>query len=473
MNRNKLYYIALLVIFLEGYIVLASELIAIRLLAANLSGTTDVISVVISAVLLPLAFGYYYGGKFSQQNGQNSIRKKLVSNFVNALICLSIAFNYILITIFFAAVNTIFKNHYIISTLIYCGIFLVYPVFLLGQTIPLISNYFLKHNLSSISGKILFFSTIGSLCGSLVSTLLLMPIIGLNNTIISTIFLTIIMIFILDKRSNISNKIICVVCGIVIVFSNSADFMKTLNIVKDNEYHTIKILEKPSDDNKEKTLYFAANNAAYSILHFKNDKVVSSAAYIEYAEQFLKKDPRNPQDVLVLGAGGFAFGVNDKINNYTYVDIDKDLKEVAEKHFLNKALDENKKFEVISARLFAKNSDKKYDYILLDTFSGINVPQQLITVEFFNELKSIMKDDGIIVVNMITSLYFKNTFSKKFDNVVRSVFPHYYVTPVTQPNAKNQLFTNDNMNILYVIKDLDVYTAEKYTDDKSEYYLDK
>ena len=50
-------------IAIEGYAVLAVELIAIRQLTPYVGNATDTVAIVIAAVLLPLAFGYEAGGR--------------------------------------------------------------------------------------------------------------------------------------------------------------------------------------------------------------------------------------------------------------------------------------------------------------------------------------------------------------------------------------------------------------------------
>ena len=41
----------------------------------------------------------------------------------------------------------------------------------------------------------------------------------------------------------------------------------------------------------------------------------------------------------------------------------------------------------------------KYDYIIHDCFSGGGVPEHIFTVEFWADLKKIMRDDGVLAVN--------------------------------------------------------------------------
>ena len=55
--------ILLVAVALEGYVVLAVELLAIRQLTPYVGNATDTVAIVIAAVLLPLAFGYEAGGR--------------------------------------------------------------------------------------------------------------------------------------------------------------------------------------------------------------------------------------------------------------------------------------------------------------------------------------------------------------------------------------------------------------------------
>ena len=132
MNKNHLLF---LIILLEGYVVLACELIAIRTLVPFVGSGTEVISIVISAVLLPLAIGYHVGGqRFQKERAKRkgkvtSIRKIVLVNLINAMIPLAMGLSYVIQELFFALLNGIGIVHHIPQTAIFCVIFLVYPVF--------------------------------------------------------------------------------------------------------------------------------------------------------------------------------------------------------------------------------------------------------------------------------------------------------------------------------------------------------
>jgi hypothetical protein len=71
MHNRRIEFFLLSVILTEGYILLSSELLAIRLSIPFVGSGTDTISIIIAAVLLPLAFGYYQGGKSSRPPRRN------------------------------------------------------------------------------------------------------------------------------------------------------------------------------------------------------------------------------------------------------------------------------------------------------------------------------------------------------------------------------------------------------------------
>lgn len=148
------------VILLEGYVVLASELLAIRLLVPFVGSGVEVVAIIISAVLLPLAVGYHRGGRAltrARAAGQlPSVRRFLLRNVLSAQIVLTLGLSYLFLELFFGTLQAIGLDSLIGQTVLYALMFLVMPVYLLGQTVPLISHYFAKQHLSEMTGRMLF-----------------------------------------------------------------------------------------------------------------------------------------------------------------------------------------------------------------------------------------------------------------------------------------------------------------------------
>ena len=474
MNKNQLLYLTIL---LEGYVVLACELIAIRTLIPFVGSGTEVIAIVISAVLLPLAVGYHAGGQKlrrawkAKKNSTVSVRKILLKNLLNAMVPLTLGLSYVLQEIFFTALGAIGITHHIAQASLFCLLVLVYPVYLLAQTIPLLSNYFSKQHLSAVTGKMLFFSTLGSFAGSVFSTIVLMMVIGVHYTLIFTMGLLALLVFLLTRRIWEFDNVMAAFMLIVAYALNSGDMMAQFNIVANNQYGMTRIYEEPENDRIVMDIN-RSYSAAYSADPTKRFK------YLQWIENNIINpaiESGEPKKFLILGAGGFTVGMDDEFNDYVYVDIDGSLQETSEKYLLPKPLGKNKKFVAMSARAFLTRHKEEYDFILTDVFNNIKtIPQEATTVEFFTECKRLLKDRGILVANTIASPAFENKFEVRYENTFREVFPRFTSQIIHQMNPwKEGKLAIDN--VLYVYHHRPQFHEDQtiYTDDLNSYSLDR
>lgn len=245
--------------------------------------------------------------------------------------------------------------------------------------------------------------------------------------------------------------------------------MKNFHIIENNQYNTVQFLQFDGQR------HLILNNNMSSMYTDEGRKHL----YIEFIEQValtpIWDEKKNPKDVLVIGAGGFTLGFGDHGNHYDYVDIDKSLKDIAEKHILQQPLQSNQTFHPLPARGFLAQTDKKYDVIVLDAFQGaMTIPEHLITREFFAEVKSHLKDDGKMLSNFGVLPNFKSAFSRNLDNTIRSVFPYvsrhaihnyYGLWEDEEPNITNVIYIYRNNG-----HDEDVKTI--YSDLKNPAFLD-
>ncbi len=340
-------------IIIEGYVVLSSELLAMREVISYVGSGTDVASIIIAAVLMPMAFGYYAGGRFRPglRNGKYySVRKTLVRNVLIAAAILLPGLSIMTIDLFFYNLVALGLHDRILSVSLYALIFLVVPVFLLAQTIPLISNYFSSQRLSAITGKMLLFSTIGSFMGAVLSTLVLMTHLGVHHTVSINFVLLFILVLLMSRKKAYDQKLVMGLIMFAALWMNSSSMMKDAGILANNAYNTVSVVSTESPNGLRHLLI---NNSYSSGINENGSKY----EYIEYMEKhFLYSRMAGgnapKMSVLVIGTGGFTFGLEDTFNDYTYVDIDKELKEIAERDFLQENLTKNKTFVPQDARAF-------------------------------------------------------------------------------------------------------------------------
>ncbi len=459
------------IIFLEGYVVLSTELLAIRLLIPFTGSGTDTVSIVIAAVLMPLAFGYYAGGRFRpRENGRlrATVRKKLIFNLVTAAVILTPGLSYaVLDWLFDVAYRDWHINNRLVLTTMYSALFLVYPVFLLGQTVPLVSNYFAGNRLPVMAGKILFISTLGSFMGAIFCTLVLMTWLGVHTSAAVTVACLVLPVIILSKR-RISPELLAALACLAAAFAlNSGAVMRKHDVVANNRHHLIQV----TDVERTRFMKIDHTNAAGI-----ERGVGSMFQYIQFIERTyiepLIWDGGPPREILVMGAGGFTLGMNDMKNDYVYIDLDPDLQQIAEDEFLDAKLGPNKKFVPLEARAFLYQNDRKFDLIMIDLFRGPgSSPEHLVTQEFFIQVKDALKPGGIVVANYLASPNFSDPFTITLDNTIRSVFKN-----VGRQSLQDYLGWEKEppwINVIYSYYHNPDAPTGIYTDDKNTSLFDK
>lgn len=459
------------VILTEGYIVLSSELLAIRLSIPFVGSGTDTVSIIIAAVLLPLAFGYYAGGHFYPRRtfrSYKNVRSKLVSNLLMAFAFLLPGLSHVFLDAFFKGLTAVVTTDLRLQTAIYASLFIATPVYLLGQTIPLVSNYFPEHMLPRTTGRILFFSTLGSFAGATASTLVLMSFVGVHYTVTLNFILLFGLIWTLGKDKR-SPSVACALVFLIIGASfNSGAMMKTLGIVGNNTYNTISVL----GNDWERHLVLNGNYSS----KYTDDR--RKYKHIEFIER-MAIDPiwngETPRDILIIGAGAFTIGHEDHTNHYDFVDIDKSLKDIAERYVLKEKIPANHTFHARPARAFLNETRKRYDVIVLDAYSGhATIPEDLMTVEFFRQVREHLKENGIVAANVAISPNFNTPISRHFDNTFRSVFP--YVSRYVVDDLYSLWEKREGIiaNVIYLYTHHpDERTDIIYSDLKNRVYFDK
>lgn len=432
MRISKLLFL-FLVIFLEGYVVLSAELLTIRQIIPYTGSGTDTVSIIIAAVLMPMAVGYFAGGNFKPRQNFR-VRKKLLRNIMIATLFLLPGLSYLFIDIFFTTLNTNGLNDRLINTAIYATLFMVIPVYLLAQTIPLASHYLKKETLSYATGRMLFFSTLGSFMGAIFSTLVLMNYLGVHHTASITIICLCLLYILLSHKRRFANVMPMVIIAGLALIINSGKVMESQDIVENNQYNTIKILEMEHGATRILSLNnnFSSKHIDESLLANPEEDIDKvSGKYVNYINQnFIAPIRENGpvKSILVIGAGGFTVGLHDAKNDYMFIDIDDSLKDISEKYFLKRELQPNKIFEAIPARAFLKKAiheEKQYDLIVIDAYQGnFSLPEHLVTKEFYEDVKKVTKDDGIVIGNYLLSPNFSDRLSLHVDNTLRQVFPN-------------------------------------------------
>lgn len=142
----------------------------------------------------------------------------------------------------------------------------------------------------------------------------------------------------------------------------------------------------------------------------------TSNHYLKYWKKLINNYDLNKQkitQVLVLGLGGgnLATILEHEMPraNTTFVELEEEVVEVAKNFF---GISENKmrKIVVSDAKIFMKKNITKYDLIIVDLYSGDDVPSFVSSRNFLNQIRNSLKKNGSTIFNYASHSFRKNDF---------------------------------------------------------------
>ena len=149
-------------------------------------------------------------------------------------------------------------------------------------------------------------------------------------------------------------------------------------------------------DEKFNDRYLFVNRIGQTCLD--KDTFTSKWGDIYYVASICSKVPEE-SDALILGLGGGAFAnilQNNLGFNVDAVELDRRVPEVARHYF---GLSDKVNIIVDDARHYLEETQKKYDVIVFDAYRGEFPPPHVFSLESLTRAKSLLKKDGLIVVN--------------------------------------------------------------------------
>lgn len=137
---------------------------------------------------------------------------------------------------------------------------------------------------------------------------------------------------------------------------------------------------------------------------------------------------------LVIGAGAglvpswyAARGVLTDV-----VEINPDVLTLARAHF---AFQVSGDVFVEDARAFLRRPGRRYDYIVLDAFTGDTTPAHLLTREALDEVRARLAPGGVVAANVAGSLGQATLMTASIARTFESVFPDVRLHPTFDPEA--------------------------------------
>lgn len=173
--------VLLATVFITGMAVLIVEVLAIRLLSPYFGTSMFVLSSVLTVVLAALALGYFWGGRLADRYPH-----PLPLYGILAIGGFAIAFSYALSSIVIPFLSALVPITY--GPLLLSIVFFFIPAFLLGTDSPYVIKLLTKDadpaTAGAITGNTFFWSTVGSIVGSLSAGFFFIPLVGIEATLL-------------------------------------------------------------------------------------------------------------------------------------------------------------------------------------------------------------------------------------------------------------------------------------------------
>ena len=400
MPRKLLY----LIVFIEGFCSLGAEVIALRRLVPHVGSAIVVTAPTIGLFLLALALGYGSGARVSER-----FTAVVARNFLISALLVGLGLARVTVDGLFAQVQPTWLAYLVFTGAVLCPV-----AWLLGQTVPVLTNLMKHLRTGEASGYALYWSTLGSFLGSVSLSLVVMQWLGVSAAVLVCAVLLALGSLLLASPSWLAwGKSLSV--GAAAAFINLQPNASVLDTVYAD--YTIKPIQRPELLNPRG---FLINNSLASLMD--DSQPPQYARYVQHLRHILLDElGLVGGDILVLGAGGFTLSHQEPTNRYTFVDIDPKIREIAEQRFLKEPI--RGTFIVDDARRFVRTTDQRFDAVVVDVFSShTSIPGHLVTQEFWKDTRRTLTPTGVLLINLILDGRLETPYARNLLATIDSVY---------------------------------------------------
>lgn len=407
---RRLLYVA---VFVGGMTTLAVELSASRLLG-NVFGTGNLVwANVIGLMLLYLTIGYYVGGRWADHSPHYSTLYSIMiwAAFLSALIPL------VSRPVLQAAAQAVVGVDAGLALGSFISILVLFsvPVTLMGCISPFAIRLAIDDpsQAGKISGQIYAISTLGSLLGTFLPTLFLIPELGTTRTflVFSGILFSIAFIGLwVYARSRAIRLLWMPVLIVILSIWSLNGFLRPPQadqiVLYDEEstYNYIQVVEN-ADGFRE--LLLNEGLGVHSKYH-PDIYAYGETWQLFLAAPYFNAPPHPAINVDSLLVIGLAAGTIPRQHIRVYgdiavdgVEIDPKIVDAASQYFdMNAEEMPSLTVYVEDGRFVLNQLNAQYAVVALDAYRPPYIPWHLTTVEFFREVRDRMEPDGVVAINV-------------------------------------------------------------------------
>jgi spermidine synthase len=419
-------------VFIVGLSTLGAEIAAARLMAPFFGASTIVWANTIGTVLVALSVGYWLGGRLGDRRPE---LHRLGAWVLGASVLLAlvplVARPFLDISVkAFDDINVGATIGSLVGVLALVAV----PVLLLGAVSPWAIRLAVDklEDAGRTAGSLYALSTIGSLIGTFLSALVLIPLIGTQRTFIGmALAVATVAALTLPRKFLLVPAAIALLLFVPTGTTKAADNAKILEELE-TEHQYVRVIER---EDGERRLELNEGQAFHST--WRADTVLTDNVWDGYLSVPFTVLGRPPKSIAILGNGAGttvrAYGKYFPQTEIDGVEIDGELTEVGRRWF---GLEDRPgvRLHTDDARPFLRRAERKWEVIMVDAYRQPYIPFYLTTEEFFELVRERLEPGGVVIVNA-GHPEGSTQLEKMLAAGLRTAFPHVARDPITEFNT--------------------------------------
>jgi spermidine synthase len=422
-----------LLVFVVGAASLGTEIAAARLLAPYFGASTIVWANTIATVLVALSAGYWLGGRLADRAPTRTALSALVLAASVALAAVPFVARPFLGTAVVALDR--YSAGAFVGSLIGVVFLVGVPVALLGAAAP----YAIRLSIGdvrasgSVAGGLYALSTVGSLVGTFLAALVLVPFAGTQRTFLAfAVALAAVSAPALRRSALLVPAAIVAVLVVAPIPGKGPDGEGRVIDEVETPYQYARVVEAADGTRR---LELNEGVAVHSV--YRPGTFLTNDYWDDFLVLPLTVRPRPPRRVAILGnAAGTtarAYGHFFPRTAVDAVELDSRLTEIGRRLFGLRG--PRLRTITADARPFLRSTNARYDAIFVDAYRQPYIPFYLATREFFRLTRSRLAPGGVVVVN-VGHVEGSARLERVLGATMRSAFPHVWRDPAKPTNTQ-------------------------------------
>jgi spermidine synthase len=375
---------------------LGAEIAAARLLAPWFGASTIVWANTIATVLVALSAGYWVGGRLADRDPTLEGLSRLVLCAAGLLALVPfVAAPFLRISV--EALDSVEAGAFV-GSLFAVLVLVATPVLLLGAVAPYAVRLSVRtvEEAGRVAGRLYAISTLGSLVGTFLSALVLIPLVGTRRTFLGfALALALVAVPALGRRFKLAPV------GVVLLLAIPVGTVKATGDARviwdrETEYQYARVVEDPDGQRRLELNEGEAVHSVYRAGEWLTGDYWDEMLALPFATGSA------PRSVAILGnAAGTtarAYGHYFPRARVDGVEIDQALTDVGRELFDLRG--PNLHLHTADARPFLRRSSARWDVIEVDAYRQPYIPFYLATREFFGEVRDHLTPRGVVLINV-------------------------------------------------------------------------